>query len=83
MEEEELRELKQREIEKATNNVNEMIKQNKINDIELLYRDKFNLEGKKYVIFQHGGFRLLLWFPSTIRCYSQFYPIVHQINSER
>ena len=47
MEEKELLEIEARESEQAKKNVEEMVRTHKIGDIELLYRDKFDLEHSK------------------------------------
>lgn len=44
MEEEELRELGRRERDQAIGNIKDMIKEERLNDIWLLYKDKFDLE---------------------------------------
>jgi len=47
MEEKELREIEAKEREQAAKNIKEMLKRKKIDDISLLYKDKFNLETQK------------------------------------
>lgn len=47
MEEKELLEIEAREWEQAKKNIDEMVQTNKIGDISLLYKDKFDLQEKK------------------------------------
>lgn len=44
MEEEELKEITEKEMQRAKNIVEKMLRENRMNEIELLYRDRFNIK---------------------------------------